>query len=122
MNLRHRLIRLAHSNPEMRPHLLPLLKAAREERGSGGLIFSYTHGFSIRTTPTDPPYNQTYEGLILRDSGPVKPYKAALKVIQEHRDEIERMKKPYDVILFVDEKVKALVGKTPSWHQYYMPD
>ena len=121
-NLRKQIIRLAHSNPELRPHLIPLLKVAREVRGPGGLIFMFDHGFTLRTTPTDPPYNQTYEGLILRESGPVKPYKAALKVVQENMDEIMRMKKPYDVILFVDEKVKALVGKPPSWHQYYMPD
>lgn len=35
MPLRSRLIRLAHSNPELRPHLLPLLTASHDVEGWG---------------------------------------------------------------------------------------
>jgi len=35
-SLRGRLIRLAHANPALRPHLMPLLKAAAEESDSEG--------------------------------------------------------------------------------------
>jgi hypothetical protein len=129
MTLRHSIIRLAHAKPELREHLLPLVKAsfyaslhsAQDERGSGGLIFNFERGFSVRTKPTDPPYNQTYDGLILLDKAK-KPYTAALKVVQAHRSEIERLKTLWAVSQFIDEKVKALVGKTPGWHQYSMPD
>lgn len=36
-NLRNKVIRLAHSNPELRSHLLPLLKEANEKRISDAL-------------------------------------------------------------------------------------
>lgn len=123
MNLRDRVIRLAHSKPELRGHLLPLLmqREARDERGAGGLIFNFERGFSLRTQPTDPPYNQTYDGLILVERTK-KPYQMALQVVREFRSEIERLKTPYAVSKFVDEKVLERVGKTPSWHSYSMPD
>ena len=31
-SLRHRIIRLAHENPELRPHLLPLVREATQEK------------------------------------------------------------------------------------------
>ena len=36
MSLRSKLIRLAHADPEMRPHLLPILKEARSELDKAG--------------------------------------------------------------------------------------
>lgn len=121
MNLRHNIIRLAHQKPELRGHLLEVLKSARDERGAGGLIFNFERGFALRTQPTDPPYNQTYDGLILVERAK-KPYQMALQVVREFRSEIERLKTPYAVSKFVDEKVFERIGKTPSWHQYSMPD
>jgi len=123
MNLRDHIIRLAHQKPELQPYLLKILthREARDERGSGGLIFNFERGFSLRTQPTDPPYNQTYDGLILVERAK-KPYQMALQVVREFRSEIERLKTPYAVSKFVDEKVRERVGKTPSWHSYSMPD
>jgi len=38
MNLRSKLIRLAHENPEMRPHLLPILKREKKAANTFGLL------------------------------------------------------------------------------------
>lgn len=120
--LRERLIRIAAAYPEHRAALLPLLKTAFERRGPGGLLFSIRDdGFSARTTPIDPPYNQTYDGLILVKKQ-AKPFQAALQVIRQHEDEILRMKSLYEVSRFVDDKVRQAVGKPADWHDYSMPD
>jgi hypothetical protein len=122
-DLRAKVIRLAAANPELRPHLLPLIRSASAGlRGSGGLIFNLSRGFAVRTMPTDPPYNQTYDGLILVDRGGKKPFAEALRVVAEFQDEIFRLKRLGDVAKFVDQKVQERVGKAPGWHQYSMPD
>lgn len=96
---------------------------AREVRGPGGLIFDLDQvgEFSLRTTPTDP-YGQVYEGLILTPKAGKRPYKAALEVVREFKDEIMRMKSTYDVYSFVNQKVQERVGKAPSWQFYNRPD
>lgn len=120
--LRANLIRIAHSRPEFRKDILPLVsKVAREERGPGGLIFSLDDGFAVRTTPSDPPYNQTYRGLLLVQRAK-KPYQAALQVVRTHKDEIFRMKTLGEVVRFISEKVRALGLKDPELHSYSMPD
>ena len=123
ISLRSRVLRLAFSDPTLKKPLLEAhLRTAREVKGPGGMLFDFERGFSLRTWPSDPPYNQTYQGLILMESGPKRPYREALKVIAEFKDEIMRFRKPYDVRQFVNEKVEERMGKTPKWHSYYMPD
>lgn len=118
--LRNALIRTAAVFPDLRGDLLPLIKSAME-RGAGGLIFSLTSdSFSARTQPTGPG-NQVYDVLLLIKKAK-RPFDAAMQVIRAHKDEIYRMKGLYEVESFVNEKVKALVGKTPDWHDYSMPD
>ena len=119
-SLRDKLVRLAHVNPELRPHLLPLLKSATFwEGGPGGLQFDFSHAeVTVRTRPTDP-YRQEYEASILTPDGDKDAYQAALKVIQDHKTEIKRLRKVFDVTNFVDEKVRAMVGTAPRWNHYF---
>lgn len=101
-------------------------RTANEVLGQGRLLFDLdgtANDFSARTIPSDPPYNQTYEGLILVDKGPKRVYQTALKVIQDNFEEIKKKHRLYDIQLLVNEQVAALMnGKTPYWHSYYMPD
>lgn len=97
-------------------------RVAKEERGVGGLIFDFDGGFSLRTTPTDPPYNQTYTGSILMDTGGVKPYRAALQIVLGDKDHLMRLKRIREVQDHINSKVEAQGLKAPRWHTYHMPD
>ena len=118
MTLRSKLIRLAHTNPEIRPHLLPLLtKEARLRKGPGGLLFDYGRGFSVRED-----HPMVYDAYILMDNGPKRPYRAALQAARMWERDIMAMRNLHEVRKFIDQKTYEAVGKYPKWHFYSMPD
>ena len=121
--LRSKLIHVANANPEIRSHLLPLLKQAypRAEKGSGGLLFDYDRGFSVKEQAKDP-HGQVYDGLILMDNGPKRPYRAAVQAALLFKKDLLTMRDISAVRKYIDEKTYESVGKYPKWHRYSMPD
>jgi hypothetical protein len=54
--LRTRLIRLAHTNPDLRPHLLPLLKTGGSVRFQDISTATKEHGYAVSGTSKDVAY------------------------------------------------------------------
>jgi hypothetical protein len=125
--VRRQLLRIASGLPKgdkTRRSLLAALRLAREEQGSGGLLFTFEpNDFSVRTFPTDPPYNQTYTTSYLSERGPKRAYRVALEVVQEFKADIMRFKQLRQVREFVDNKVAETVKRgAPKWGTFHSPD
>ena len=55
MNLRSKIIRLAHQNPDLRPHLLPVLKTAKSE------LYKLLEGYYNSEKESDKKFTQAVE-------------------------------------------------------------
>lgn len=123
--LASQVLRIASDLPKGDTTRRALLEAIRTAygrvKGSGGLLFSFDRGFSVQTPPMDS-YGQVYDVILLMESGPKRPYRAALNVIREYKTEIMKFRKLWDVRDFIDDKVREQTGKVPKWHSYSMPD
>jgi hypothetical protein len=98
-SLRSKVIRLAHANPELRPHLLPLLKEAGEEGVTSGrtwgdskLIGGGTGNPKAPADDKNPPYNKRNlgPGGCNKEDDDGKCYDQRLKYNQRYRNEVCR--------------------------------
>jgi hypothetical protein len=126
----------AKSIPELKRILMPgrrasasrvasqYKKAYREERGMGGLLFSFDRdGLNIRTMPSDPPYNQTYSNTITLSSSGKMAKRNLAAVWRDHKHYIMALKVPYKVTDFIDKKLKEMGTRGRiKWHTKHYPD
>jgi len=93
------------------------------ERGSGGLLFSTKPMFSVKTEPSDPPYNQTYDAMLIASGSGALAVRQLHKTYQQYKREIHAMRSLYEVQKFLDEKVRESgVRGRLRWHHWSMPD
>ena len=124
-SLRKKVIRLAHMNEALRPHLLPMLKEGFGNRVKGQhIIVSPDGSFSIQDIPKDP-HGQVYDAAILIDKrATVK--RAMIEVWKQYRREILAQRSVWKATEFIDEKLRELASRPLKgyikWHHYSMPD
>jgi len=115
--IRGSLIRLAYSKPELRPHLLPLLKTAAPQitvNIMGGRL-------GLREIPKDP-HGQVYDVALVLEASGKRLNAAATAVAQKFKRQLEQMRL-HDAMEFIDAEVaKLMPGKRIKWHFYSMPD
>jgi len=114
--LRKALIRLAHQKPEMRPHLLPLLK-----RASPQITVDFDRGLFLKEIPKDP-HGQVYDAAFPLDKNGKRIRALAETIAKKNRTRLVQMRL-YDATKFIDAEVsKVMPGKRIRWHHYSMPD
>ena len=124
-SLRKSVIKLAHMNPDLRPHLLPLLKEGFRNQIKGSHIIVRPDGkFSIQDIPKDP-HGQVYDAAILIDKRRTI-QQAMLLVWKQYRREILAQRSVWKATDFIDEKLQELSTRPLKgyikWHHYSMPD
>ncbi len=101
-SLRSKVIRLAHANPELRPHLLPLLKDAGEDGVTSGRTWGDSKliggGKGNPKAPADdknPPYNKRNlgPGGCNKEDDDGECYKQRLEYNKKYREEVCRKEK-----------------------------
>ena len=125
-SLRKRAIKLAHVNPVLRPHLLPLLKEAYGRDVAGKHLIFSPNGppFSFREVAQDA-HGQVYDAAILMDKRRTV-VQAVAQVWRKYQRELVGMRKRYEAIKFIEAKIPEFASRPIKgyikWHMYSMPD
>lgn len=117
------LIRLGTTNPELRPHIRPVLASLGKASGSK-LTISFKHGLSVRFVEgSNPSFGEIGSAAYLNESkSGVRVVRAAIQFARDNLAKLQSMGPYNEVVEAINEAVSDQIGKFPKWDYTQFPD